>query len=112
LIILLTESSIALKAPSVSIDDTLVSFIADSAFTISNLVVLISFLTSATIESISFVEFAVSAASFLISSATTANAINSIGMNMHSGSNPLSGTNYTFDETGKIIELPYHIYPP
>lgn len=39
-----------------------------------------------------------------------ANAIYSIGMNLVSGNNPLSGTDYKFDETGLAIELPYFEY--
>jgi methyl-galactoside transport system substrate-binding protein len=39
-----------------------------------------------------------------------ANAIYSIGMNLISGTPPLSGTNYKFDDTGIAIELPYYEY--
>ncbi|WP_026888941.1 galactose ABC transporter substrate-binding protein [Clostridium beijerinckii] len=39
-----------------------------------------------------------------------ANAIYSIGMNLVSGTPPLNGTNYKFDETGIAIELPYFEY--
>lgn len=41
-----------------------------------------------------------------------ADAIYSIGMNILSGNNALEGTNYKFDETGKVIKLPYRIYTP
>ena len=41
-----------------------------------------------------------------------ANAIYAVGKNMISSNNPLSETDYTFDETGKIIKLPYYIYTP
>lgn len=39
-----------------------------------------------------------------------ADAIYAVGMNMASGANPLSGTNYKFDETGITIKLPYSEY--
>jgi methyl-galactoside transport system substrate-binding protein len=39
-----------------------------------------------------------------------ANAVYTIGMNLVSDADPLSGTNYKFDETGKIIKIPYHRY--
>lgn len=41
---------------------------------------------------------------------THANAIYTIGMNLSSGNPPLSGTNYKFDETGIVVELPYYEY--
>jgi len=41
---------------------------------------------------------------------THAEAIYSIGTNLISGTNPLSGTNYKFDETGITIKLPYYEY--
>lgn len=39
-----------------------------------------------------------------------AEAIYTIGLNMISGTNPLSGTNYKFDETGITIKLPSSVY--
>lgn len=39
-----------------------------------------------------------------------ANAVYTVGMNLVSGTNPLAGTNYKFDETGKIIRIPYQRY--
>lgn len=39
-----------------------------------------------------------------------ANAIYTIGMNLSSGNPPLKGTNYKFDETGIVVELPYYEY--
>ena len=39
-----------------------------------------------------------------------ANAIYTIGMNLVSGTYPLNGTNYKFDETGITIKLPYYEY--
>lgn len=39
-----------------------------------------------------------------------ANAIYKVGMNLVSGKNPISETNYKFDETGKIIRIPYTPY--
>jgi len=39
-----------------------------------------------------------------------ANAIYTIGMNLVSGTYPLNGTNYKFDETGIVIKLPYYEY--
>jgi len=39
-----------------------------------------------------------------------ADAIYTTGINMVSGANPLSGTNYKFDETGITIKLPYYEY--
>jgi len=41
---------------------------------------------------------------------TQANAIYSVGMNLVSGNNTLSGTNYKFDETGITIKAPYYEY--
>ncbi|EKQ53053.1 MULTISPECIES: galactose ABC transporter substrate-binding protein [unclassified Clostridium] len=39
-----------------------------------------------------------------------AEAIYTVGMNMVNGNYPLAGTKYTFDETGKVIRLPYYEY--
>ena len=39
-----------------------------------------------------------------------ANAIYTIGMNLVTGNNSLSGTNYKFDETGITVKLPYYEY--
>jgi methyl-galactoside transport system substrate-binding protein len=39
-----------------------------------------------------------------------ADAVYAIGMNLVSDINPLNGTNYKFDETGKIVKIPYHKY--
>lgn len=39
-----------------------------------------------------------------------ANAIYTIGMNLVSGTYPLNGTNYKFDETGIVVKLPYYEY--
>jgi methyl-galactoside transport system substrate-binding protein len=39
-----------------------------------------------------------------------ANAIYTIGMNLVSGISPLNGTNYTFDNTGIVVNLPYYEY--
>lgn len=39
-----------------------------------------------------------------------ANAVYTVGMNLVSGTNPLAGTNYKFDESGKIIRIPYKRY--
>lgn len=39
-----------------------------------------------------------------------ANAVYTVGMNLVSGINPLNGTNYKFDESGKIIKIPYYRY--
>jgi methyl-galactoside transport system substrate-binding protein len=39
-----------------------------------------------------------------------ANAIYTIGMNLVSGTSPLNGTNYTFDNTGIVVKLPYYEY--
>jgi methyl-galactoside transport system substrate-binding protein len=39
-----------------------------------------------------------------------ANAIYNIGMNLVSGTSPLNGTNYTFDNTGIVVNLPYYEY--
>jgi len=39
-----------------------------------------------------------------------ANAIYSIGLNLISDNSPLSGTNYNFDETGKILRFKYYQY--
>jgi len=39
-----------------------------------------------------------------------ANAIYTIGMNLATGNNSLSGTNYKFDETGVTVKLPYYAY--
>ena len=39
-----------------------------------------------------------------------ANAIYTIGMNLATGLNSLSGTNYKFDETGVTVKLPYYAY--
>jgi methyl-galactoside transport system substrate-binding protein len=39
-----------------------------------------------------------------------ANAIYTIGMNLVSGTPPLNGTNYKFDETGIVVKLPYYEY--
>lgn len=41
---------------------------------------------------------------------THANAIYTIGLNLVSGNNPLTGTDYKFDETGVTIKLPYYEY--
>lgn len=41
---------------------------------------------------------------------THANAIYTIGMNLVSGNPPLKDTNYKFDETGIVVELPYYEY--
>ena len=39
-----------------------------------------------------------------------AKAIYKVGMNLVSGINPLSGTDYKFDKAGKIIKIPYYRY--
>lgn len=39
-----------------------------------------------------------------------ANAFYSVGMNLILGKNPLEGTNYKFDKTGEIINIPFHEY--
>lgn len=39
-----------------------------------------------------------------------ANTVYKVGMNLVSGIDPTSGTNYKFDETGKIIRIPYYKY--
>lgn len=40
----------------------------------------------------------------------SSNAIYTIGMNLISGNPPLDGTNYKFDETGIVVELPFSEY--
>lgn len=37
-----------------------------------------------------------------------ANAIYTVGINLVSGTNPLDGTNYKFDDTGNTIRIPYY----
>lgn len=39
-----------------------------------------------------------------------AETIYNVGMNIISGTNPLNGTNYKFDETGITVRLPSSIY--
>lgn len=39
-----------------------------------------------------------------------ADAVYKVGMNLVSGKYPLSGLNYKFDETNKIIRIPYERY--
>jgi methyl-galactoside transport system substrate-binding protein len=39
-----------------------------------------------------------------------ANAVYAVGMNLVAGTQPLSGTNYKFDETGNTIRIPYYPY--
>ncbi|PRR80971.1 substrate-binding domain-containing protein [Clostridium vincentii] len=39
-----------------------------------------------------------------------ANAVYTIGMNLVSGTDPLNGTNYKFDDTGNTIRIPYYPY--
>ena len=39
-----------------------------------------------------------------------ANAVYTVGMNIVSGTDPLNGTNYKFDDTGNTIRIPYYPY--